>query len=47
MVDNHEIKAVTLDFDGTTLQGAGKAGQFISEDNKKALVKVTATITGA
>lgn len=35
------------DFDGTTLQGAGKAGQFISEDNKKALVKVTATITGA
>ena len=34
------------DFDGTTLQGAGKAGQFISEDNKKALVKVTATITG-
>lgn len=35
------------DFDGTTLQGAGKAGQFISEDNKKALVKVKATITGA
>ena len=29
------------DFDGTTLQGAGKAGQYISEDNKKALVKVT------
>ena len=35
------------DFDGTTLQGAGKAGQFISNDNKKALVKVTGTVTGA
>ena len=35
------------DFDGTTLQGAGKGGQWISEDNKKALVKVTATVTGA
>lgn len=35
------------DFDGTTLQGAGKGGQWISEDNKKALVKVTAEITGA
>ena len=35
------------DFDGTTLQGAGKAGQYISEDNRKALVKVTATATGA
>ena len=35
------------DFDGTALQGAGKAGQFISNDNKVALVKVTATITGA
>lgn len=35
------------DFDGTTLQGAGKAGQFISKDNQKALVKVKATITGA
>lgn len=35
------------DFDGTTLQGAGKAGQYISEDNLKALVKVTATATGA
>lgn len=34
------------DFDGTTLQGAGKAGQFVSKDNKKALVKVTATVTG-
>ena len=35
------------DFDGTALQGAGKAGQFISNDNKKALVKVKVTITGA
>lgn len=35
------------DFDGTTLQGAGKAGQFISKDNQKALVKVKASITGA
>lgn len=35
------------DFDGTTLQGAGKAGEYISEDNKKALVKVTVTVTGA
>lgn len=35
------------DFDGTALQGAGKAGQFISKDNQKALVKVKATITGA
>lgn len=35
------------DFDGTTLQGAGKAGQYISKDNRKALVKVTATVTGA
>ena len=35
------------DFDGTALQGAGKAGQFISNDNKVALVKVKVTITGA
>jgi len=35
------------DFDGTALQGAGKAGQYISNDNCKALVKVKATITGA
>lgn len=35
------------DFDGTALQGAGKAGQWMSNDNKLALVKVTATITGA
>ena len=35
------------DFDGTALQGAGKAGQFISKDNQKALVKVKATVTGA
>lgn len=32
-------------FDGVALQGAGKAGEFILEDNKKAVVKVT--ITGA
>ena len=35
------------DFDGTTLQGAGKGGQWISKDNLKAVVKVHATITGA
>ena len=35
------------DFDGTALQGAGKAGQFISKDNQKAIVKVKLTITGA
>lgn len=35
------------DFDGTALQGAGKAGQWISNDNAKALVKVTAEVTGA
>ena len=35
------------DFDGVALQGAGKAGQFISNDNKKALVKVKVSITGA
>ena len=29
------------DFDGVALQGAGKAGEFIIEDNKKAVVKVT------
>lgn len=29
------------DFDGVALQGAGKAGEFILEDNKKAVVKVT------
>lgn len=33
------------DFDGKALQGAGKAGEFILEDNKKAVVKVT--VTGA
>lgn len=33
------------DFDGVALQGAGKAGEFILEDNKKAVVKVT--IAGA
>lgn len=30
------------DFDGVALQGAGKAGEFILDDNKKAVVKVTA-----
>ncbi|MER2008431.1 MAG: phage capsid protein [Psychrobacillus sp.] len=29
------------DFDGVALQGAGKAGEFIPNDNKKAVVKVT------
>lgn len=29
------------DFDGVALQGAGKAGEFIIEDNKKAVAKVT------
>mgnify|MGYP001161893841 CR=1 FL=1 len=29
------------DFDGVALQGAGKAGEFILEDNKTAVVKVT------
>lgn len=33
------------DFDGVALQGAGKAGEFILEDNKKAVCKVT--IAGA
>lgn len=33
------------DFDGVALQGAGKAGEFILPDNKKAVVKVT--VTGA
>lgn len=28
-------------FDGLALQGAGKAGEFILDDNKKAIVKVT------
>ena len=31
------------DFDGVALQGAGKAGEFIPNDNKKAVVKVTIT----
>ncbi len=30
------------DFDGVALQGAGKAGEFIIDDNKKAVVKVSA-----
>ncbi len=29
------------DFDGVALQGAGKAGEYIPEDNKKAVVKVS------
>ena len=29
------------DFDGVALQGAGKAGEYIPEDNKKAVVKIT------
>lgn len=29
------------DFDGVALQGAGKAGEYIPEDNKAAVVKVT------
>ena len=33
------------DFDGVALQGAGKAGEYILPDNKKAVCKVT--ITGA
>ena len=33
------------DFDGLALQGAGKAGEFIPDDNKKAVVKVTVTPT--
>jgi len=33
------------DFDGLALQGAGKAGEYILPDNKKAVAKVT--ITGA
>ena len=38
------------DFDGVALQGAGKAGEFIIDDNKKAIVKVSAPVgedTGA
>lgn len=33
------------DFDGVALQGAGKAGEFIIDDNKKAVVKVKAPTT--
>lgn len=35
------------DFDGTALQGAGKAGEYIPDANKAAVVKVTLTATGA
>lgn len=31
------------DFDGVALQGAGKGGEFILDDNKPAIVKVTST----
>lgn len=34
------------DFDGVALQGAGKAGEFILDDNKKAVAKVTLTPAG-
>ena len=34
------------DFDGVALQGAGLAGEFIPDDNKKAVVKVTVTPAG-
>lgn len=33
------------DFDGLALQGEGKAGEFIIEPNKKAVIKVTGTPT--
>lgn len=33
------------DFDGVALQGAGKAGEYVLPDNKKAIAKVT--VTGA
>lgn len=33
------------DFDGVALQGAGKAGEFIIDDNKKAVVKATLDTT--
>lgn len=35
------------DFDGVALQGAGKAGEFIIDDNKKAVAKVTLAATPA
>lgn len=35
------------DFDGVALQGAGKAGEWILEDNKAAVAKVTVPHTGA
>ena len=34
------------DFDGLALQGAGKAGEFILDDNKAAVAKVTVTVGG-
>ena len=35
------------EFDGVALQGAGKAGEYIPNDNKKAVCKVTINGTGA
>lgn len=35
------------DFDGVALQGAGKAGEWILPDNKKAVAKVTLTTTSS
>ena len=35
------------DFDGVALQGAGKAGEFVLNDNKAAIAKVTLTPSGA
>lgn len=34
------------DFDGLALQGAGRAGEFIPDDNKAAVVKVTGLLEG-
>ena len=35
------------DFDGVALQGAGKAGEFVLPDNKKAIAKASLNTTGA
>lgn len=41
----HTARTVqAIDFDGVIFQAAAKGGTFILEDNKKALIKVTATI---
>lgn len=34
------------DFDGVALQGAGRAGEFVLDDNKAAIVRVTAPAAG-